>query len=133
MDARPGASYRELTSTLEHDRLPGAPPGDPLRARRAAGPETLHTLNGTAVAVGRTMIALLENGQRDDGTVVLPEALAPYGAPASLAAAPSEPDRPVSGGSGIRTRGRVAPSPAFKAGAFNRSAIPPWPILAESR
>ena len=53
--------------------------------RRESGrPEILHTLNGTAVAVGRTIIALLENGQRDDGSVVLPAALAPYGAPAEL-------------------------------------------------
>ena len=52
---------------------------------RAAGtdgkPEVMHTLNGTAVAVGRTIIALLENGQQDDGSVVLPEVLVPYGAP----------------------------------------------------
>ena len=61
--------YRELTSSLEHDRLPGAAPGDPLPAAGAAASrETLHTLNGTAVAVGRTIIALLENGQREDGT-----------------------------------------------------------------
>jgi seryl-tRNA synthetase len=46
--------------------------------------EMLHTLNGTAVAVGRTIIALLENGQREDGSVVLPECLGPYGAPAEL-------------------------------------------------
>jgi len=38
----------------------------------------VHTLNGTAVAVGRTLIALLENHQRPDGTVVVPEPLAPY-------------------------------------------------------
>jgi seryl-tRNA synthetase len=38
----------------------------------------VHTLNGTAVAVGRTIIALLENHQRADGTVVLPETLVPY-------------------------------------------------------
>jgi seryl-tRNA synthetase len=47
-------------------------------------PEVLHTLNGTAVAVGRTIIALLENGQREDGSVALPEVLLPYGAPATL-------------------------------------------------
>ena len=35
----------------------------------------MHTLNGTAVAVGRTLIALLENGQREDGTVGVPEVL----------------------------------------------------------
>jgi seryl-tRNA synthetase len=45
----------------------------------------VHTLNGTAVAVGRTIIALLENGQRDDGSVVLPDVLHGYGAPQLLA------------------------------------------------
>jgi len=47
--------------------------GDP-----ALGNVMVHTLNGTATAVGRTMIALLENHQQADGTVVLPEALHPY-------------------------------------------------------
>jgi seryl-tRNA synthetase len=42
------------------------------------------TLNGTAVAVGRTIIALLENGQQEDGSVVLPERLAAFGAPREL-------------------------------------------------
>jgi seryl-tRNA synthetase len=37
-----------------------------------------HTLNGTATAIGRTLIALLENHQQADGSVVLPEALHPY-------------------------------------------------------
>ncbi len=54
---------------------------------RASGerPVSAHTLNGTAVAVGRTIVALLENGQQDDGSVVLPECLLAYGAPASIA------------------------------------------------
>jgi seryl-tRNA synthetase len=78
--------YRELTScsnTTDYQarRLE-------VRMRPAGGgrPRTLHTLNGTAVAIGRTIIALLENGQRDDGTVVLPETLRPYGAPELIAA-----------------------------------------------
>jgi seryl-tRNA synthetase len=59
-----------------------------IRMRPEQGkPEVLHTLNGTAVAVGRTIIALLENGQQADGSVVLPEVLAAYGAPARLPAA----------------------------------------------
>ena len=58
-----------------------------FRAPRPASPEVLHTLNGTAVAVGRTLIALLENGQRDDGSVALPAALRAFGAPAELPAA----------------------------------------------
>jgi seryl-tRNA synthetase len=78
--------YRELTScsnTTDYQarRLE-------IRFRPAEGrPATLHTLNGTAVAVGRTIIALLENGQQADGSVVLPEVLAGFGAPARLAAA----------------------------------------------
>ncbi|MGD9695394.1 MAG: serine--tRNA ligase [Thermoleophilia bacterium] len=54
------------------------------RVRREGGTEMVHTLNGTAVAVGRTIIAVLENHQREDGTVVLPEALVFRGAPAEI-------------------------------------------------
>jgi seryl-tRNA synthetase len=38
----------------------------------------LHTLNGTAIAVGRTLIAILENYQQADGSVVVPEVLRPW-------------------------------------------------------
>jgi seryl-tRNA synthetase len=59
-----------------------------IRYRDADGrPQHACTLNGTAVAVGRTIIALLENGQQDDGAVELPPALRPFGAPERLAAA----------------------------------------------
>jgi seryl-tRNA synthetase len=76
--------YRELTScsnTTDYQarRLN-------IRMRAEKGTQTPHTLNGTAVAVGRTIVALLENGQQEDGSVVLPEVLAPYGAPARLSA-----------------------------------------------
>ena len=78
--------YRELTScsdTTDYQsrRLD-------IRYRGADG-KLAHvgTLNGTAVAVGRTIIALLENGQQDDGSVVLPEPLAALGAPRALPAA----------------------------------------------
>ncbi len=45
-----------------------------------------HTLNGSALPIGRTLAALLENGQRADGSVALPAALAPYGVPSELRA-----------------------------------------------
>jgi seryl-tRNA synthetase len=48
------------------------------RVRGEDGNRPVHTLNGTACAVGRTIIALLENGQGEDGSVALPEALHPY-------------------------------------------------------
>jgi seryl-tRNA synthetase len=78
--------FRELTSTsnttdYQARRLE-------IRYRQADGrPAYLHTLNGTAVAVGRTIIALLENGQREDGSVALPDAVVRYGAPVVLAPA----------------------------------------------
>jgi seryl-tRNA synthetase len=49
------------------------------RVRRADGAvEVLHTLNGTATAIGRTLIAIMENHQRPDGTVEIPAKLHPY-------------------------------------------------------
>ena len=78
--------YRELTScsdTTDYQarRLD-------VRYRAPEGrPAHVSTLNGTAVAVGRTIIALLENGQREDGSVVLPRAIAGLGAPPVLAPA----------------------------------------------
>jgi seryl-tRNA synthetase len=41
-------------------------------------PEYVHTLNGSGLAVGRTLAAVLENCQQEDGTVVIPEKLVPY-------------------------------------------------------
>jgi seryl-tRNA synthetase len=75
--------YRELTSCsnttdFQARRLD-------IRYRSGEGrPGHVHTLNGTAVT-GRTLIALLENGQQDDGTVRIPEVLVRYGAPRKLA------------------------------------------------
>jgi seryl-tRNA synthetase len=72
-------AYRELTSTsnctdYQARRLK-------CRVRREKGTESVHTLNGTAFAIGRTIVALIENGQQADGTVRIPEALHAYGAP----------------------------------------------------
>ena len=75
--------YRELTSCsnttdFQARRLE-------IRVRGASGrPVTAATLNGTAVAVGRTIIALLENHQREDRSVALPACLVEFGAPAVI-------------------------------------------------
>jgi seryl-tRNA synthetase len=83
--------YRELTSTsnttdFQARRLD-------VRYRPDTNPPSrpvhVATLNGTAVAVGRTIIALLENGQQDDGSIRLPAVLAAFGAPAVLSPAPA--------------------------------------------
>jgi seryl-tRNA synthetase len=68
--------YREITSTsnttdFQSRRLD-------IRMRTDGGNRILHTLNGTLCAMGRTLIALLENHQREDGSVELPEVLHPY-------------------------------------------------------
>jgi seryl-tRNA synthetase len=50
-----------------------------IRHRREGGrPQLLHTLNGTAIAVSRALIALLENYQQEDGSILLPKVLIPY-------------------------------------------------------
>ena len=49
-----------------------------IRFRRGKKPEFVHTLNGSGLAIGRTIIAILENLQQKDGNVVVPEALRPY-------------------------------------------------------
>jgi seryl-tRNA synthetase len=77
--------YRELTSCSNTTDYQARRLG--IRVRRDKQTQTLHTLNGTAVAVGRTLIALLENGQREDGSVALPACLQPFGAPPELPAA----------------------------------------------
>jgi seryl-tRNA synthetase len=69
--------YRELTSCSNYTDY-GARRGQ-TRIRRSSGEvEVLHTLNGTATAIGRTLIAILENNQRADGSVALPTALHAY-------------------------------------------------------
>lgn len=70
--------YREISSCSNCGDFQARRAG--LRFRPAGGgkPEFVHTLNGSGLAVGRTVVALLENGQQEDGSVVLPKALRPY-------------------------------------------------------
>jgi seryl-tRNA synthetase len=73
--------YREVTSCSNTTDFQARRLSSRYRAAQGESPEPVHTLNGTAVAVGRTLIALLENGQREDGTVDLPAALQEFGTP----------------------------------------------------
>ena len=73
----PGAGrYLELTSATNATDYQARRLG--IRFRTGGGAQLVHTLNGTACAVGRTIVALLENHQQDDGSVTIPEALRPY-------------------------------------------------------
>ncbi len=78
--------YRELTSCSNTTDYQARRLDARFRPEAEAPPEFLNTLNGTAVAVGRTLIALIENGQLEDGSVALPQALVDAGAPATIPA-----------------------------------------------
>jgi seryl-tRNA synthetase len=82
--------YRELTSCSNTTDFQARRLDVRWRPAGGGGPRHVHTLNGTAVAVGRTIIALVENGQQADGTVRLPEVLHGYGAPATIEAAAAQ-------------------------------------------
>jgi seryl-tRNA synthetase len=73
--------YREVTSCSNTTDYQARRLSARYRPAQGESPEPVHTLNGTAVAVGRTLIALLENGQREDGSVNLPSTLQEFGAP----------------------------------------------------
>ncbi len=73
--------YRELTSCSNTTDYQARRLNCRYRPADDEPAEAVHTLNGTAVAVGRTMIALIENRQQSDGSFTLPNSLYPYGAP----------------------------------------------------
>jgi seryl-tRNA synthetase len=78
--------YREVTSTSNTTDYQARRIDARFRPEPEAAPEHLHTANGTAVAIGRTLIALMENRQDADGGISMPPALVAAGAPAELRA-----------------------------------------------
>jgi seryl-tRNA synthetase len=78
--------YRELTSCSNTTDYQARRLEIRVRGDGGGRPSTAATLNGTAVAVGRTIIALLENHQREDRSVALPDCLVEFGAPAVIPA-----------------------------------------------
>jgi seryl-tRNA synthetase len=79
--------YRELTSCSNTTDYQARRLGARYRPGEGEAPQTVHTLNGTACAVGRTIIALIENRQERDGSFTLPNSLHPFGAPDRIPAA----------------------------------------------
>ena len=71
-------TYREISSCSNTESFQARRAGIKFRAAGAGKPEFAHTLNGSGLAVGRTLIAILENYQEADGSVVIPKALRPY-------------------------------------------------------
>ena len=76
-------TYREISSCsncgdFQARRMDAKFRRAPVGAEKAGKPEFVHTLNGSGLAVGRTLVAVLENYQREDGKVDVPKALVPY-------------------------------------------------------
>ncbi|HQY42886.1 MAG TPA: serine--tRNA ligase [Paracoccaceae bacterium] len=71
-------SYREISSVSVCGDFQARRMNARFRPAGGGKPEFVHTLNGSGLAVGRCLIAVLENGQTEDGGVILPQALAPW-------------------------------------------------------
>lgn len=70
--------YREISSCSNFGDFQARRASIRFREEEKSKPEFVHTLNGSGLAVGRTLVAILENYQQEDGSVVVPQALRPY-------------------------------------------------------
>ncbi len=70
--------YREISSCSNFEDYQARRAGIRFRREGKKGTEFVHTLNGSGLAIGRTLVAILENYQQRDGSVLVPEALRPY-------------------------------------------------------
>lgn len=70
--------YKEISSCSNFEDFQARRAGIRFRREPGAKPEYVHTLNGSGLAIGRTVAAILENYQQEDGSVVIPEVLRPY-------------------------------------------------------
>jgi len=70
--------YREISSCSNTRDFQARRMQARFRNKETQKPELLHTLNGSGLAVGRTLVAILENNQQSDGSITVPEALRPY-------------------------------------------------------
>jgi seryl-tRNA synthetase len=70
--------YREISSCSNFTDFQARRAEIRFKRKGASGTELVHTLNGSGLAVGRTLVAVLENYQQQDGSVIVPEALVPY-------------------------------------------------------
>ncbi|MED0982101.1 serine--tRNA ligase [Bacillus paramycoides] len=70
--------YREISSCSNCEDFQARRASIRFRRTQGAKPEFVHTLNGSGLAIGRTVAAILENYQQKDGTVIIPEVLRPY-------------------------------------------------------
>ena len=70
--------YREVSSCTNFEDFQARRANIRFKRKGKKGTELVHTLNGSGLAAGRTVVAILENFQQEDGSVIIPEALRPY-------------------------------------------------------
>jgi seryl-tRNA synthetase len=70
--------YREISSCSSFGDFQARRAAIRFREEEKSKPEFVHTLNGSGLAVGRTLVAILENYQQADGSVIIPAVLRPY-------------------------------------------------------
>ncbi len=71
-------TYREISSVSNAEDYQARRGNIKFKRSKDSKPEYVHTLNGSGLAVGRTVVAILENFQQNDGTIIIPEVLVPY-------------------------------------------------------
>ncbi len=70
--------YREISSCSNFESFQARRSNIKFRRKGRKGTELVHTLNGSGLAIGRTVAAILENYQQPDGSVIIPDVLQPY-------------------------------------------------------
>lgn len=71
-------TYREISSCSNFEAFQARRANIRFRREKGSKPEYVHTLNGSGLAIGRTVAAIIENYQQEDGSIVIPEVLRPY-------------------------------------------------------
>ncbi|MFB9974772.1 serine--tRNA ligase [Allobacillus sp. SKP2-8] len=83
-------TYREISSCSNFEAFQARRAGIRFRREQGGKPECVHTLNGSGLAIGRTVAAILENYQEEDGSITVPEVLRPYMGGLETITAPGE-------------------------------------------
>ena len=115
-------TYREISSCTNTEAFQARRANIKFRPDGAGKPDFVHTLNGSGLAVGRTLIAILENFQQADGSVVIPDALRPFMGGVSNASARARRLRRYvpSAGFSLRFRRKTAQAVSIRADVYGR-------------
>ena len=118
-------AYREISSCSNTEAFQARRGGIRFRREGRGKPEHVHTLNGSGVAVGRALVAILENYQQRDGSVVIPDALRPYMQGLEIDRAGRAPGGALNGGMAERSKAAVLKTVSGETRSWVRIPVPP--------